>query len=112
MDDLKIFWNNYVEIYDAYCQKTFSLKFVLLWTINNFISYGNICCCIVKVYYACPICEEGTSSKSLKHSRKMPFTSYRRFLPRHLLDRKQEMNFNGKFELYMTLKKLGLVENL
>ena len=80
MDDLKILWNDGVEMYDTYRREVFTLKVVLLWTINDFLAYGNMCSCTVKCYFACSICGEGTSSKSLKHSRNMSFTSHKRFL--------------------------------
>ena len=90
MYDLKILWNDSVEMYDAYYRETFTLKGMLFWTINDFLAYGNMCGYIVKGYYACPICKEGTSLESLKHSRKMSFTGYRRFLPMHHPYRKQK----------------------
>ena len=83
MDDLKILWKNSVEIYDAYHQETFTLKAMLLWTINDFTTYGKMCACTFKGYYNCLICGEGTSLESLKHSRRITFTGRRRFLLRH-----------------------------
>ena len=36
IDDLKILWDVGVEVYDAYLKEVFTLKVVLLWTINDF----------------------------------------------------------------------------
>ena len=60
IDDLKMVWDVGVEIFDAYLQKVFTLKVVLLWTINDFPAYGNLSGCSVKGYLACPIFAENT----------------------------------------------------
>ena len=105
VDDLKILWNDNVEMYDSYCRKTFTLKSVMLWTTNDFPAYGNMCGYTIKGYYAYPICGEGRSSKILTtHSRKMSSTGHRRFLPRHHPYRKQKIEFNDKDELDMALE--------
>ncbi|RVW62174.1 hypothetical protein CK203_062575 [Vitis vinifera] len=67
VDDLKTLWEKGVETYDAHLREVFTLKAILLWTINDFPAYGNLAGCTVKGYYACPICGEGTYSKRLKH---------------------------------------------
>lgn len=40
IDDLKCLWDICVESYDAYREESFSLRAVLLWTINAFPAYG------------------------------------------------------------------------
>ena len=107
VDDLKILWNDSVEMYDTYRQETFTLKALLLWTINDFSTYGNMCGCTVKGHFSYPICGERTFSEILKHSKKIPFAFYKRFLPRHHLYRKQKMAFNGNDELDMALAPLS-----
>ncbi|RVW35629.1 hypothetical protein CK203_106307 [Vitis vinifera] len=67
VDDLKTLWEKGVETYDAHLHEVFTLRVILLWTINDFPAYGNLAGCTVKGYYACPICGEGTYSKRLKH---------------------------------------------
>ena len=47
IDDLKMLWDVGVEVYDAYLQEVFTLKVVLLWTINDFPAYGNFSGCSV-----------------------------------------------------------------
>ncbi|RVW59097.1 hypothetical protein CK203_113303 [Vitis vinifera] len=69
VDDLKTLWEKGVETYDAHLREVFTLKAILLWTINDFPAYGNLAGCTVKGYYACPICGEGTYSKRLKHGK-------------------------------------------
>ncbi|XP_073129709.1 uncharacterized protein [Henckelia pumila] len=107
IDDLKFLWDIGVEAYDAYRQETFSLRAVLLWTINDFPAYGNISGCIVKGYHACPICGEETYSTRLKHSRKMSYTGHRRFLPANHLYRRQRKAFNGYQEFNPAPKPLS-----
>ena len=77
VDDLKTLWEKGVETYDAHLREVFTLKAILLWTINDFPAYGNLAGCTVKGYYACPICGEGTYSKRLKHGRKNSYMGHR-----------------------------------
>ncbi|XP_062093498.1 uncharacterized protein LOC133799500 [Humulus lupulus] len=42
IDDLKTLWNEGVRAYDAYRKEEFTLRVVLLWTINDFPAYGNL----------------------------------------------------------------------
>ena len=62
LDDLKMLWDVGVECYDVHQQEVFTLRVVLLWTINDFPAYGNLSGCVVKGYFACPICGEDTFS--------------------------------------------------
>ncbi|KAL0558513.1 hypothetical protein IC582_003087 [Cucumis melo] len=70
IDDLKLLWESGVQCYDAYNEELFNLRTVLLWTINDFLAYGNLSGCSVKGYRACPICEDNTSSIRLKYGKK------------------------------------------
>ncbi|RVW18016.1 hypothetical protein CK203_112664 [Vitis vinifera] len=58
VDDLKALWEVGVKAYDAHQREFFTLKAILLWTINDFPAYGNLSGCTVKGYHACPICEK------------------------------------------------------
>ena len=60
IEDLKTLWETGVEAYDAYQREVFTLRAVLLWTINDFPTYGNLFGCTVKGYFACPICTPET----------------------------------------------------
>ncbi|XP_004301411.1 PREDICTED: uncharacterized protein LOC101302366 [Fragaria vesca subsp. vesca] len=55
IDDLKELWTNGVEMYDAYNRATFYLKAILLWTINDFPTYGNLAGLTTKGEFACPV---------------------------------------------------------
>ncbi|RVX07613.1 hypothetical protein CK203_025127 [Vitis vinifera] len=87
-----------VECYDVHQQEVFTLRAVLLWTINDFPAYGNLSSCIVKGYFSCPICGEDTYSHRLKHGKKNSYTGHRRFLPCNHPFRKQKKAFNSKQE--------------
>ncbi|KAA0063907.1 transposase [Cucumis melo var. makuwa] len=54
IDDLKLMWEEGVQCFDAHRNERFTLRAVLLWTINDFPAYGNLCGCSVKGYKACP----------------------------------------------------------
>ncbi|KAI9186443.1 hypothetical protein LWI28_017293 [Acer negundo] len=81
IEDLKTLWDIGVDAFDANKQEYFTLRAVLLWTINDFPAYGNLSGCTVKGYFACPISREGTNSCWLKHCKKNAYMGHRKFLP-------------------------------
>ena len=107
VDDLKTLWEKWVETYDAHLCELFTLKAILFWTINDFPAYGNLVGCVVKWYYACPICREGTYSKVLKHGRKNSYMGHRQFLSRNHPYRRQKKTFNGEQDFRIPLKILS-----
>src|ERR1051325_4571069 len=42
IEDLKILWENGVEVYDGYMKENFNLRAMLFGTINDFPAYGNL----------------------------------------------------------------------
>lgn len=40
----------YIDCFDAYKKEDFKLRYILLWTINDFRAYGNLSGCVVKGY--------------------------------------------------------------
>ncbi|XP_074342211.1 uncharacterized protein LOC141679672 [Apium graveolens] len=99
IDDLKKLWEGVPNVYDAYTKSYFTLKGILIWTINDFPAYGNLSGCVDKGYLCCPICGDDTVAKYLSHSRKMCYQGHRRYLPRNHPYRKQKVVFNGQHEL-------------
>ncbi|XP_042386824.1 uncharacterized protein LOC121978560 [Zingiber officinale] len=99
VDDLQLLWEGVDGVYDAYRREVFTLKAVLLWTINDFPAYGNLSGCTTHSYYACPICGEDTYAKHLQNGKKMSFAGHRRFLPRFHPYQRQIKEFNGMEEL-------------
>ena len=98
IEDLKMLWEEGVECFDGYCEENFTLRALLLWTINDFPVYGNLSGYIVKGYHACPICEENTCSKRLEHGKKICYMGHRRFLQQAHHFCKQKKAFNGEAE--------------
>ncbi|XP_042415124.1 uncharacterized protein LOC122004280 [Zingiber officinale] len=98
VEDLKELWDIGVETYDAFSKSVFNMKAILMWTINDFPSYGNLAGCATKGKFGCPICGEGISSMWLKYSRKFAYLGHRRFLaPNHPFRQKKKW-FDGNKE--------------
>ena len=60
--NLKLIWDQSVEVFDGFANETFKIDAMLFCTINNFPIYGNLLG-YVKGHKACPICEEDTASQ-------------------------------------------------
>ena len=106
LDDLKMLWEVGVECYDVHQQEFFTLRAVLLWTINDFPAYGKLSGCTVKGYFDCPICGEDTYSHRLNYGKKNSYTCHRRFIPCNHPFRKQKKTFNGEQEFRLALQPL------
>ncbi|CAL8137313.1 unnamed protein product [Prunus armeniaca] len=98
IDDLKSLWEEIGAVYDAHNGEYFTLKAVLMWTINDFPAYGNLFGCVVKGYKACPICGDDTLSHRLKNGHKICYIGHRKWLPINHPYRRQRVAFNGKPE--------------
>ena len=62
IEDLKLMWDQGVELFDGFANETFKMHSMLFCTINDVPAYGNLSGYIVKGHKACPICEENTAS--------------------------------------------------
>ena len=60
IEDLRVLWEEGVDVFDGYCNEYFKMRAMVFCTINDFPAYGNLCEYSVKGHKACPICEEGT----------------------------------------------------
>ncbi|XP_075499249.1 uncharacterized protein LOC142537634 [Primulina tabacum] len=98
VEDLQRLWDGVDGVYYAYRRQCFTLKAVLLWTINDFPAYGNLSGCTTHGYYACPVCKEDTCAKHLENGKKMSFVGHRRLLPRFHPYRRQMKEFEGMEE--------------
>ena len=100
IDDLMKLWaEGEPNVYDANTKSYFTLRAMLLWTINDFPAYGNLSGCVNQGYMSCPVCGDDTVAKYLPHSRKMCYQGHRRYLPRHHPYRRKKAAFNGEQEL-------------
>ncbi|KAL6315678.1 hypothetical protein AAG906_005769 [Vitis piasezkii] len=61
VDDLKALWEVGVKAYDAHQREFFTLKAILLWTINDFPAYGNLSGCTDGVKSRLDLLEMGLS---------------------------------------------------
>ncbi|XP_019181675.1 PREDICTED: uncharacterized protein LOC109176735 [Ipomoea nil] len=55
IEDLKMLWNEGVQVYDAYTRSNFTLRAMIFCTINDFPAYGNLSGYTTKGAKACPI---------------------------------------------------------
>ena len=67
IDERKMLWEVGVNTYDAFKAEYFTLRAALLWTIDDFPTYGNLSRWSVKGRLACPICNKDTWSRYLPH---------------------------------------------
>jgi len=56
IEDLKLMWDQGVEVFDEFDNETFKMHVKLFCTINDFSTYGNLSGYSVKGHKACPIC--------------------------------------------------------
>jgi len=80
IEDLKLLWNERVDVFDAFKNESCRLHAMSFCTINDFPAYGNRSSYSVKGHKACPICEEKTSYEQLEHGRKTMYLGHHRFL--------------------------------
>ncbi|KAM3200465.1 hypothetical protein P3L10_032827 [Capsicum annuum] len=70
---------NGVETCDAHSQSNFIMCVALMWTINDFLAYGNLSGWSTKGKLACPCCYKDTHSISLHN--KLCYMGHHHFLP-------------------------------
>jgi len=95
IEDLRLLWNDGIEVFDEYEKVNFNLRALLFCTINDFPAYGNLSGYSVKGHRACPICEKNTSYHQLKYGRKICYIGHRKFLKRNHPYRRLKKGFNG-----------------
>lgn len=98
IEDLNHLWEKGEVTYDAFSRTTFTLRAMLLWTIQDFPAYGNLAGCKVKGKMGCPVCGKHTDSLWLSNCRKHVYMSHRKSLsPTHVYRGKKAW-FDGKAE--------------
>ncbi|XP_074336237.1 uncharacterized protein LOC141673392 [Apium graveolens] len=108
IDDLKKLWEeSEPNVYDAHTKSFFTLKAILMWTINDFPGYGNLSGCVNKGYRACPVCGDHTVAKYLSRNRKMSYQGHRRYLDLYHPYNRQRTAFNGEQEFGCAPKPLS-----
>ncbi|XP_026377523.1 uncharacterized protein LOC113271815 [Papaver somniferum] len=84
--------------WDAYAQEMFTLRAVVLWTINDYPALGTLCGCRYAGYHGCVVCRKKTHSIRIHDSNKNVYVGYRRFLPYEHPFRRKKGAFGGKQE--------------
>ena len=98
IDELKDLWLKGVQTWDAKVKKNFTLRAVLLWTINDFPAYGMLSGWSTKGKFACPYCNKDTDYLWLKYGSKHWYMGNRRFLPKGHKWHRNKVSFNNKVE--------------
>ena len=62
IEDLRNMWNEGVFVFDTHANEEFTLRAMLLFTINDFPAYGNLSGYQNKGKKACPICIDDMES--------------------------------------------------
>jgi len=88
-------------------KETFQLHASILWTINDFLAYGNLSGWSTKGNFACPCCNEDTWSLSLPNGKKNCYVGSYRFLPLQHSWRNNTKAFDGTKEKHLALRQLS-----
>ncbi|XP_027364518.1 uncharacterized protein LOC113871621 [Abrus precatorius] len=97
--NLKLLWDNGIEVYDGFRDENFIVKAMLYGTINDFPAYGNLSGYSIKGQCACPICQEKTDYIRLDHCHKNVFMGHCRWLSKNHPFRRMKKAFNGSCEV-------------
>ncbi|KAL3626909.1 hypothetical protein CASFOL_029220 [Castilleja foliolosa] len=96
IDELKELFIEGADTFDVSGKNTFRMHASIMWTINDFPTYGDLSGWSTKGYMACPACNKGTYSVRLRN--KICYMGHRRSLPKDHPWRKDRKHFNGKRE--------------
>jgi len=94
IEDLRLLWDQGVEVLDGYEKVKFNLCALLYCTINDFPVYGNLSGYSIKEQNACPIYEENTIYHKPKHGRKTSYIGHQRFVKHNHPYRRLKKAFN------------------
>lgn len=69
--DLRVLWEEFIDVDDAYSGKKFKKCAMLIFTINDFLAYGNLSRYNVKGYKVRTICTSNTCSYQLHYGKRL-----------------------------------------
>jgi hypothetical protein len=95
VDELKQLWETGIRVKDAATNEFFTMKAMLLWTINDFPARSSLSGWSGQGYKACPNCNEDTPSTRVTN--KVVYPGHRRFLAANDPLRRS-LQFNGQEE--------------
>jgi len=94
IDELMHLWSSGALTYDISRKHNFVMRAALMWTINNFPTYGMVSGWSTHGKLACPYCMENNKAFTLTNGGKASFFYYhRRFLPPNHRYRKNRKDF-------------------
>nr|KYP46574.1 hypothetical protein KK1_031804 [Cajanus cajan] len=97
IDEVCTLWNDGTLTYDVSLRQNFMMKAALIWTINDFPTYGILSGWSTVGRLGCPIFMDKSKAFSLKNSRKVSyFDCHRQFLPHNHPYRKNKNSFKKK----------------
>jgi len=99
ISELKELWDVGVPTYDATTKGYFTMRAALMWTIKDFLTYGDLSGWSTKGRAECPCCLRNTRVKRLRNERKFAYMGHRRWLPMNHRSRKDKKFFDGMQEL-------------
>jgi hypothetical protein len=99
IDELLELWKKGVLTWDDKKKKNFTLRAILLWTINDFPAYAMLSGWSTKGKFACPYCHRHTDYLWLKYGSKHCYMGHRRFLPTKHKWRRNKVSFDNKVEI-------------
>jgi hypothetical protein len=76
MEELLQLWRKGERVWDEYKKEHFKLKALLFVTITDLLGLGSLSGQATKGYKGCMVCLDGTSTKFLKHSKKMVYMGH------------------------------------
>ncbi|GJY83590.1 CACTA transposable element [Tanacetum coccineum] len=92
IEELKTLWSEGLRMRDAATETYFTMKAMLLWTINDYPARSYLSGWSGQGYLACPTCNKDTPSTRVLG--KIAYDGHRRFLPKKHRWRKDK-SFNG-----------------
>jgi len=94
IDELAQLWSSGALIYDISRKQNFLMRAALMWTINDFPTYGMLSSWSTHEKLACPYCMENNKAFMLTNGGKASFFDcHRRFLPHNHRYRKNRKDF-------------------
>jgi hypothetical protein len=99
IDELIELWVTGVKTWDEDKKENFTLRALLLWTINDFPAYAMLSGWSTKGKFACPYCHKDTEYLWLKFGSKHCYMGHRRFLPQNHRWRRSKGSFNNMTEM-------------
>jgi hypothetical protein len=80
INDLKDLSSDGIQVYDSFFKENFTLRAMLLWSINDYPTLGTLAGCKVKGKQTCNVCGKDTPFRWLKFNRKHVYLSNRKRL--------------------------------